>query len=464
MPNVSELSLLAPLADATYRRLFTAQVLSLLGTGLTTVALALLAYELAGADAGAVLGTALALKMIAYVGIAPLVGAVAHRLARRGFLVMLDLVRAALVLLLPLVDAVWQIYVLVLLLQSCSAGFTPTFQATIPDVLPDERRYTQALSLSRLAYDLEALASPTLAALLLAATSFHWLFAANALGFLASAALVLSVRLPAPRPVERMGGVLAHIGYGLRVYLATPRLRGLLALNAAVAAAGAMVIVNTVVYVRDALGGSERDVALLLMASGAGSMAAALSTPRLLEWLPERRLMIMGAGLLALALPLGLAQPALAAAMPLWLLFGAGASLVQTPAGRLLRRSAHPEDRPALFSAQFALSHACWLAGYPAAGWIGAELGLGAAFTVMAFVAGAGTLVALKVWPTDDPIEVEHRHEPIVHEHLHLHDAHHQHPHEGWEGPEPHRHPHRHAPLRHRHPFVIDSHHRYWPA
>ncbi|WP_040840831.1 hypothetical protein [Nocardia brevicatena] len=46
-----------------YLRLFTAQVSALFGTGPTTVALGLLAYELAGADAAAVLGTALILEM-----------------------------------------------------------------------------------------------------------------------------------------------------------------------------------------------------------------------------------------------------------------------------------------------------------------------------------------------------------------------------------------------------------------
>ena len=78
-----------------------------------------------------------------------------------------DLVRAVIALTLPFVDQVWQVYVLIFVLQSASAAFTPTFQATIPDILPDERDYTRALSLSRLAYDLENLLSPTLAALLL---------------------------------------------------------------------------------------------------------------------------------------------------------------------------------------------------------------------------------------------------------------------------------------------------------
>jgi hypothetical protein len=34
-------------------------------------------------------------------------------------------------LILPFVDQIWQVYVLVFVLQSCSAAFTPTFQATI---------------------------------------------------------------------------------------------------------------------------------------------------------------------------------------------------------------------------------------------------------------------------------------------------------------------------------------------
>ncbi len=55
--------MLSVLKNRTYRHLFAAQVIALVGTGLMTVALGLLAYDLAGADAGVVLGTALAIKM-----------------------------------------------------------------------------------------------------------------------------------------------------------------------------------------------------------------------------------------------------------------------------------------------------------------------------------------------------------------------------------------------------------------
>lgn len=452
------------LSHPVYRRLFAAQALSLIGTGLTTVALGLLAYDLAGADAGAVLGTALALKMVAYVGVAPIAGAFAAHLPRRAFLVALDLSRAALVLLLPFVDQIWQIYVLVFLFQAFSASFTPTFQATIPDVLPKERDYTNALSLSRLAYDLESLLSPLLAGFLLTLVSFHWLFAGTTLGFLASALLVVSVALPSVRKPADQANFASRLTRGAVIYLRTPRLRGLLALSFTAAAAGAMVIVNTVVYVRESLGGTDRDVAIYFAFFGLGSMAVALSLPRVLDRIAPRTAMLGGAVLLATALVAGHFGPAHGSGLGLWLLLGVGSSLVLTPGGLLLRRSSRPEDRPALFAAQFALSHACWLVAYPAAGWLGRWIGLDATFLVMAAGAAAGAAAAAAVWPASDPESLVHDHAEMVHEHTHVHDEHHQHAHEGWEGEAPHRHPHRHAPQRHAHAYVIDDHHVAWPG
>jgi MFS family permease len=442
---------LSPLSNLTYRRLFLAQVLSLLGTGLATVALGLLAFELAGSDGGAVLGTALAIKMVAYVGIAPVAGAFVHLVPRRTLLVALDVLRAAVAVGLTSVTEVWQVYVLIFLLQSGSAAFTPTFQATIPDILPDEGEYTRALSLSRLAYDLEALASPAIAAALLGMMGFHWLFGLNALGFLASAALVLSVLLPSPKPANSSDGAWARTTRGARIYLATPRLRGLLALNLSVAAAGAMVIVNTVVLVRAGFGLGDREVAWTLAAYGLGSMAAALALPRLLgERVADRTAMLAGAALLVLGLLLGPLVPDWWVVLPVWSLLGLGNGLVLTPSGRLLRRSAHAGDRPALFAAQFALSHACWLVTYPLAGGLGAALGLGPTFLVLAALAAAGLAGAALLWRRVDPEELEHHHADLPADHPHLREGHAAIP------ARPHA-------FRHRHAFVIDHLHRRWP-
>lgn len=440
--------MMSVLANRTYRRLFLAQVIALLGTGLATVALGLLAYEIAGSEAGAVLGTALAIKMVAYIFIAPVVGAYADRLPRKGLLVAMDLVRASVALALPFVDAVWQIYLLIFVLQSASAAFTPTFQAAIPEILPEQKDYTQALSLSRLAYDLESLLSPMLAAALLTVISFHWLFAGTSLGFAASALLVVLTAVPHLKAASRgVEGVWRKTTRGARIYLKTPRLVGLLAVTLAAAAGSAMVIVNTVVIVKD-MGRSQEDVALALAAYGGGSMLAALLLPRVLTDVSDRTVMLVGAVVLSGALfALGLATLQSQIAWPLllagWLVMGSGYSLCVTPGGRLLRRSSAPEDRPALFAAQFALSHVCWLIAYPVAGQVGASLGMSVAYFLLAALAATGTIWALWVWPSLDPEVITHDHPELPPDHPHLSSQ---------------------SSKKHRHSFVIDDLHTSWPG
>ena len=444
--------MLSVLSNLTYRRLFFAQVIALIGTGLATVALGLLAYDIAGGDAGRVLGTALAIKMVAYIAVAPIVGAFADRLPRRAFLVAMDVVRAAVALCLPFVDQVWQIYTLIFVLQSASAAFTPTFQATIPDVLPDERDYTKALSLSRLAYDMESLTSPILAAALLTVINFHWLFSGTAAGFAISAVLVLGTVLPQPKAATHKSGIYEKTTRGTRIYLKTPRLQGLLALTLAAAAASAMVIVNTVVIVRDTLGGSQSDVAVTLAAYGAGSILAALILPRLLDRISDRAIMIGAAfaltvGLIAMAM-LTAAFASSTVFWPIllggWFALGIAYSMSVTPTGRLLKRSANAEDRPALFAAQFALSHGCWLIAYPLVGYVGAGSGQAAAFAAMAIIAMIGTVLALFLWPRDDAEVVGHSHDDLAPDHPHLRESH-----AGGEA---------------AHAFVIDELHPDWPG
>lgn len=440
--------MMSVLANRTYRQLFMAQVIALVGTGLATVALGLLAYEIAGADAGAVLGTALAIKMVAYIFIAPVVGAYADRLPRKGLLVAMDLVRAGVALVLPFVDAVWQVHLLIFLLQSASAAFTPTFQAAIPDILPDEEEYTKALSLSRLAYDLESLLSPMLAAALLTVIGFHWLFAGTAVGFAVSAVLVAITAVPRLKAgVRAVDGVWRKTTRGARIYLNTPRLVGLLAVTLAAAAGSAMVIVNTVVMVRE-MGRSQQDVALALAAYGGGSMLIALLLPRILKSWDDRKVMLGGAVLLSLVLfGSGALAPTLSDAMAwpflllAWFVMGAGYSLCVTPGGRLLRRSSNEDDRPALFAAQFALSHVCWLVAYPVAGQAGARLGMPTAFLILATIGLIGLMFGLWKWPKVDPETVGHGHPELPADHPHLLE---------------------HGSGVHRHAYVIDDLHGKW--
>ena len=95
----------------------------------------------------------------------------------------------------------------------------------------------------RLAQDLEQVFGPMLAAALLNMVRFPKLFGGTVAGFLVSAALVVSVRLRirAQTAAEPFGTTASK---GVRIYLATPRLRGLMVMEMAVVAAGAMVYVR----------------------------------------------------------------------------------------------------------------------------------------------------------------------------------------------------------------------------
>ncbi|MEV6276349.1 MFS transporter [Nocardia sp. NPDC051832] len=436
-----------------YLRLFTAQVSGLFGTGLTTVALGLLAYELAGSSAAAVLGTALTIKMVVYVTVAPIVGAYAHRLPRRSFLTSLHLVRAAIVLALPFVDQIWQIYVLIAILQTASAAYTPTYQAIIPDILPDEREYTRALSAAQLATTMETLLSPMLAAAALMLISFHWLFVGTAIGFAISAALVLGTRIPAAGAATA-GSFRERITVGMRIFAATPRLRGLLGLNLVVAAAGSVIMVNTVNYVRDILGGTQSGVAMLLAANGFGTMLVALALPRVLDRIDARSVMLTGAATLLLGLTAALALSTADsgdwrryAALAIWSTIGAGTAAILTPTGQILRRSARPTDRPALFAAQFSLSHLAWLITYPIAGWLTTTTGFTVTWLTLLTLAATGLILALRLWPRHDPEQLTHLHEITTTDPALLLDA------ERVDA----------THYRHTHPYVIDPDHPRWP-
>lgn len=175
-------------------------------------------------------------------------------------------------------------------------------------------------------------------------------------------------------------------------------------------------------------------------------MMAAIALPRILHVAPERPLMLGGAGLMAATLlglstlisVWGLSWPTLLIA---WGMIGLGYSTVLTPSGRLLARSAHAEDRPASFAAQFALSHACWLLTYPLSGWLLTKFGTVPALLTLAALALTGIMAALRFWPADDPVEVAHTHDNLPLDHPHL---------------KGHR--------RHTHALVIDEAHPQWDS
>lgn len=390
---------------ASYYRLFAAYVMALFATGVATVALTLFAYSLAGEEAGTVLGTALSLKALAYVVGAPVAAALTMHMRRGPLLIALDLVRAGSLLLLPFVTAVWQVFVIVFVFSLSSAVFTQVYQTVVPYLLARKEDYTKSLARSRIASELETSVSPLLAAGLLLVMTSRSVFILAALVFLVSAWLIRRAALPS-RLADNSGSLWSRVLRGPRLFLATPDLRGLIALHVVVACAVAMVMVNTVVLVQGEFGLDRRATAIAFAVFGLGSIIGAMTLIPSLRVLPERAIMIGGAALACLGLFGGTwLADGYHGLLLVWLVLGLGTSIALTPATFLIRRIARPRDSQLLFAAQLALTNGFLLLGYSAAGWLGSLIGMPQTFLVLGLVAALGTVTAGIFWPKPDGAE-----------------------------------------------------------
>lgn len=388
------------LRNRRFAALFASQVSSLAATGLLTVALALVAVRLDPAGAAGIIATALTIRIAVYVVVSPIASALLAGRSSRAVLISADLVRLAVAAALVLATAPWQLYLGIVLLQTASAVFTPTYQAVIPRVLPDERDYTAAQSLSRLAYDLESLLSPPLAALLVLVLPPQALFAVTALGFLGSAIGVLLAGLH-----DQVGSTAEPVGRrllrGVGVLVRTPGPRFAAVLDAVSATIYATVLVSSVVLLIDS-GTDPADpsaaLAVVLVAFGLGSIAVALALPALLRVLRDTSVMLLGAALAVIVLAAaavaallgGLSVAALAA---LWLVLGASSSAISTPSARLIRAEVSAEQHAAVFAARFSTSHAWYAVTYPLAGVLGTLAPSGVATAVLAGLAAVAVVI-----------------------------------------------------------------------
>jgi NRE family putative nickel resistance protein-like MFS transporter len=313
------------------------------------------------------------------------------------------------------------VYVLIFAINAVTAFFAPTFEASIPDLV-GPRLYTRAVSLSRVATDLESVGGPLVAGVLIALVGVRWTFWFDAATYIVSAVLVWRSRVPrAPRPTTPFpwGDFGAQVTYGTRLLWREPALRQALLLHMAEAAAGAAAIVATVVYVRDVLGRSELAFAVAMAALGIGSAVAAVFVTRRAERTEQiypaasgggrervmhlrhhrwaARTLIAGGLLLAASLLPGVLRPPYLVLLVLWALNGAGQAMIAVPSVGILARHTAPDERGRAYAAHFALTHIFWLGTYPAVGVLGRAVGVPATFTVAGVVTLLATVGALFV-------------------------------------------------------------------
>lgn len=379
-----------------YNRLFAANVLGLIATGIATVALALLAFELEGDHSGAVLGTALSLKMAVSVVVPLVASAHATGMHRREWMISLNFIRAGSLLFLPFVNSVWQIYLLIVLFQSAAAASRATYLAIVPDMLADEEEYARAVVKTRIAYSAEGLLSPAIAALLLLFVSFRGVFIAAMVLFALAATIIAGLAIPAGK--SALPSMIQRTAANIRTLLTEPALQGALVISAAAITVSAMVLVNTIVLVRGVFDLDDRAAAIGLAAFGAGSIVASLLLPRLISRRGERDVMIWSGAAMTALLIAGAWLPSYLAMIVLWIMLGGLSTLGHLPVELLLRRMTERGDRQGLYAAHYSIDSMILLIAYLAAGWIGAEEGMAVAFISLGLFCGVMSLIAMKVW------------------------------------------------------------------
>lgn len=398
--------------------LFSAQLISLVGSGLTTIGLALFAHQLVeGSSAAIVIGNALMLRILAFLMFSQFAGILADRVNRKTMLITADVVRLGLLALFPFIDSVWQIYLMILLINAATAFFTPTFDATLPDIAGREN-YVKALSLSRVAVDLEAILAPAIAGLVFALLGLKWLFWLDSFSYLLSAVLVFATVLPfKDKIIAKISFVtlFQELSVGTKILFREASLKRALLLSFAEALAGAAAIVATVIYIKDLLLLSETSFVMVMAALGLGSAITALVLGKLtgryesfanshLELHGRRhrwteQALLVGGIILGLILLPGFLMPGFAIFAFLWFLNGAGQVMIAISSTTLLAEHTVEAERGRAYAAHFAWTHAFWLITYPAIGYGVAKLGVPWTFTlagVVCLVITAFSFITLK--------------------------------------------------------------------
>jgi MFS transporter, NRE family, putaive nickel resistance protein len=410
------------LENPIFARLYLAQTINLIGDALTWLGLALLAFELVGEQAGTVLAGALTLRVLAFVVLSPLAGAIADRVDRKRLMIGTHLARMLIVCLLPFVTQVWQIYAIVLSLNVFYAFFAPTYTATIPLVTTETDR-SQAIALSSATYQLLGVLGPGLAGSIAAVVGTRSVFFLDGLTF--SIAAILLLMLPGQLLVTQHGQTartvrqtLRDIRTGTTCLFLDPAIRYALVLQLIAAIAGAEILVNTVGYVRGTLHFGKIEYGWVMAAFGIGATLASIWLGNSQRKISPILLTSVGTVAIVLALlPANLTN--LWGLLLLWSIAGVGQTLVNVPTQTLIADRVAVEFQGRVYGAHFAWSHLWWAFAYPLAGWMGTYVHAQNFFYTS--LAGMGLLML--VYVTFKPQQLQDLPAGMWHEHAHTHEV-----------------------------------------
>jgi MFS family permease len=272
---------LRPLRHRNFALLWSASLVSNVGSWMQTVAVGALVISRTGQPSWAVLVAAGAFLPIGL--LSPLGGALADRLPRKPVIAAGNLTEAAVAGTLALLVASGHggplaLLGLVTAQGAVSAVLGPFSAAILPDLVPPSD-FLAAATLNSAQWNAGRIIGPALAGATVAAFGYPATFVANAASFLAVVLAVAMVRLSAPP--GRAGSVLASLRGGLAVTAAEPACRAAIIAIAVVALVAApfiaLVPAMALRLAHGAASGVPEATSALTTAQGLGAVAGALT-------------------------------------------------------------------------------------------------------------------------------------------------------------------------------------------
>ena len=401
---------LRPLRRRNFALVWSAALVSNIGSWLQTVAVGVLVTELTGQARWTGLVAAAAFVPIGV--LSPVGGAVADRLDRRALLLWTtvgETVFAALLAVLVGTGSATPLGVTALVFAGgcmTALGF-PAYQAILPDLV-DRDDLLGASSLSMAQFNLGRVVGPALAGAVLVAGSYTWAFALNAVSYGAVIVALLFVRLPPPPPSDEPPGLRARIVAGMRGARAEPGCRTAI-LTIAVAALLLSPFIALIPAVTLKLfGKGEAATSLLIAAQGVGAVVGALSLASLARRYGRRRLLVANLVVLPFLLAGYAAAPTVTVAAVALLAVGAAYVGMLSGLGTVVQLRAPAALRGRILSLYMVALGTVYPLGAVVQGAVGDRFGLrtvtaAAAAVFLVVVVAAGLLRPDLVAALDDP-------------------------------------------------------------
>ena len=387
------LASLRPLRSRNFALIWSAALVSNLGSWMQTVALGVLVFERTDAPGWAALVAAAGFVPIGL--LSPVGGALADRLDRRRWLICTTLAETLFAVILAVLaglhhDPPWVLVLLSFLGGASGAIGFPAYQAIVPDLVP-ESDLLGAVSLSSAQFNLGRVIGPALAGLVLLTQNYAIVFGINAASFGAVVIALLLVHLPRPVPQSGHLSMGARILEGARAARDEPGCRSAILCIAVVAllASPFIALVPAMAHVDRPAGWSlGLTTATLVTAQGVGAVAGALALAGLAERFGRLRVLRTAIFTVPFLLCAYAVAPTLATAVPAFLAVGAGYIVVLSGLNTVVQLRAPVASRGRILSIYMMALGLVYPLGAVLQGWLADVHGVRA-------VTAAGALVLL---------------------------------------------------------------------